>query len=305
MRLQITQDPASIATARATAAAAERAVIEGVFRRIADYSTMTIRDPAVDPPWIELSGAERGALRRNQDETRPRLMATAAGHDGANDATRLMAAAFLSEVDRVNGFRAVLALLDSDDTQVLARALGWLWLTMFDRDEATESASPTLGPSESARLFSLLGHHDSNVAIQALHAIEELKPPGMDQHLLPFVADPVLGRAVRLELARSGCWAEVLDGPLANLSTRGGNAPDRDDLNIVEQAAHYSPDPRIAARAREALQALAADPDLAAADRVRVEGMPRESERRDAIEAKRPADIQLASTIVERVVAAG
>jgi hypothetical protein len=313
MKLQVTTDRSSLATARATAQAAERAMIEDVFQQLETQGNPKAADREARWSRVYLSGAERGVLGRNRAEVIPRLLAIVTGQKGEAEPVRLMAAVLLGEVDRALGIQAILPLLNNNDAQVLADALHELrWIVLDDEPTTLDLSGHALAQDDVDRLSGLLDYPDDRVATHAAQTIGLLKPAGMIACLLPRADDPILGAAVRRALAEDGRCLEILDRALPDLTTPGeetaaenGDGLGRHNLDIVERFARESPDTAAAARARKMLTSLKDSPRATAEDRTRIENCLRELDQRDASEASRPADLECASARVDRLVAAG
>ena len=303
MRLQVTQDRPAIAAARAFAEAAERELVEGAFRRIADQAGRAAIEVLEDEPWDRTLHAEVAALRRDRARTLPRLMAIAEGRANEGEATRLVAAATLGQVDRDAGLRAVLGLLGSQDPDILAGSLGLLAWGTFHDDEGGDGASPPLAEPVVGRLLGLLDHPDRRVALGAFYSLCYRKPPGVAERLRQFADEPLLVDTVRLELGDDRP-APSLDDALAIVKARVAGKLDREGVATLARFARGG-DSQASARARAALRGLRDDPALSAEDRALVDGEIRGLERRDEVAANRAGDLSRAAAAIDRIVAAG
>lgn len=292
-RLQVRQDRPSLESAYALASAAERATIEGVFGRIKDQAIPIGDDPDAVEPRSWISPSEKGALRRNSEEVLQRLLSIAGG-----EASRFYAAVLIDEVDPILGLRAVQSLLDSPDPIILAGAL--------DHLASRTSQAGDLGEGDAGQVLGLLGHPDRSVATGAVYALASLLgPAGAAEHLLRYVDDPFLGRAVRVVLADEGRRGEILDRAIEALRARGADEPDHGNFFLIERFARDSPEPQLASRARAFLASFRDDTRLTPSYRALVDGMLRLLEHRDAVRAGQDAGLEKASVVIGRLVATG
>jgi ankyrin repeat protein len=292
VKVQVTDDPSSIEAARATAAEAERATVDGVFERIRESRVWT-------------TTAEWEALRRHCDEAVPRLLAIVKGRSGEDGPTRLGAADVLRHVDRLAAFRALLPLLSVEDAGLLAGVLSELKSSIWMEDSRDPDASSyALDESDAARLFALLDHPDPKIADEAASILGELMPIGAVERFRERLDHPIVGPAARLALAHEGRSADVLDRAIAAVSAR--EAPwDAQQLELIGRYTWPSPDPELVARAEAAILALEDSSRVPPEERRRVGDAVIRVRKRQEARANWPAERERAIGQVERLIAAG
>jgi hypothetical protein len=289
MRLFVTDDPASLETARGLAVEAETEIVEGVFRdRRARCWSMT---------------TEKAALKRNRDAVVPRLESLA--REGTV-AERLGAVELLGDLDPMLGDRALRDFLRSEEPDFLVGTLKALTHVAWSAEWGDRL--PLGFPEEEGglkRVLGLLEHPDFEIVVWAVYLLGALHTDEAAEALLGRLEDPRLGRKALLELADDGRKPELLGHAFEVLARSQDEEEMILGLEVIERFAKANRDPALSARATRMLAEFRDDARVPEAARKRVESELSWLAFRDSVEASRAADTARAEAIVGLVLDAG
>ncbi len=295
MKIQVTDDPASLEAARADAARTGRDPVAAFLDFIRDQVE-------AEEPWIFLSDIQESALARGREEFLPKLLAMTRGHAGEAELLRLFAAVALGKLDAVAGFRALLPFLNAESSGVLIETLDRLRWAI---ETAGDRADLALADLDYGRVVALLDHPDRYVAHYAVRLLGTWRPPGAAEVLQSRVDDPRVGWASREELADIGRDGSILRHAFEVLARSADEKAAKVGVDLIRRFHQSSPDLSLRAEASDMLAALEALSNLPEAARDDLSRALTKVDRVARAEAARLAAIEQASADVERIIAAG